>query len=243
MNMKMTLAERLKEARKSKGLTQKALGEIVGVSQAAIQKVETGKANQTTKIIDIAQALGVRPEWLASGEEPMRADQKPTPSPNYSTIVPTRLKAVVWEDLTESERNEFIEIPLLNVSLSAGNGDYVVDEESEFSLTFRRYYLWRTGVPESAARLVRISGNSMEPTLHDGDVVGVNLEDTVIRDGKTYAIRQGDLLRVKMLVATPSSIIIRSINKEEYPDEVMSKEEFHRDVHVIGRVFWSSHTW
>ncbi|EGB79193.1 helix-turn-helix transcriptional regulator, partial [Escherichia coli] len=65
--MKTTLSERLKEARLARGLTQKALGDLVGVSQAAIQKIETGKANQTTKIVEIANALGVRAEWLSSG--------------------------------------------------------------------------------------------------------------------------------------------------------------------------------
>ena len=50
------------------------------------------------------------------------------------------------------------------------------------------------GVSERSANLVRVVGQSMEPTLHDGDVVGVNTQDTTIRDGKTYAICQSDLL-------------------------------------------------
>jgi transcriptional regulator with XRE-family HTH domain len=40
------------------------LAELVGVSQPAMQKIETGKAEQTTKLVDIARALKVRPEWL-----------------------------------------------------------------------------------------------------------------------------------------------------------------------------------
>jgi transcriptional regulator with XRE-family HTH domain len=74
--MKTTLAERLKEARTLRGLTQKALGDLVGVSQAAIQKIETGKANQTTKLVELANALMVKPEWLSSGVGPMRSDAK-----------------------------------------------------------------------------------------------------------------------------------------------------------------------
>lgn len=74
--MKTTLAERLKEARSARGLTQKALGDLVGVSQAAIQKIETGKANQTTKLVDIANALGVMPDWLSSGEGSMHNGAK-----------------------------------------------------------------------------------------------------------------------------------------------------------------------
>ncbi|KFC95745.1 transcriptional regulator [Leminorella grimontii ATCC 33999 = DSM 5078] len=48
---------------------------------------------------------------------------------------------------------------------------------------------------------------------------------------------------MKILIATPQTVIIRSINREEYPDETMTKEEFSDGVEVIGRVFWSSHTW
>lgn len=69
--MNTTLAERLKEARSLRGLTQKALADLVGVSQAAIQKIETGKASQTTKIVELANALMVKPEWLSSGKGAM----------------------------------------------------------------------------------------------------------------------------------------------------------------------------
>ncbi|MDH8308060.1 helix-turn-helix transcriptional regulator, partial [Klebsiella pneumoniae] len=72
--MKTTLAERLREARKAADMTQKTLGDAVGVSQAAIQKIETGRAAQTTKLLDIAKALRVRPEWLSSGTGAMRSD-------------------------------------------------------------------------------------------------------------------------------------------------------------------------
>lgn len=233
--MKTNLAERLKKARTARGLSQKALGEAVGVSQAAIQKIESGKARETTKLIDLAIALKVNPGWLSTGDGESGVAEP-------SNIRESSLKAMVWEDMNKDE-NEFVELPLLNVSLSAGDGSCELEESSDFVLVFPRYYLKKIGVPEKAAKLVRVSGQSMEPTLHDGDVVGVNMQDNTIRDGKTYAICQSDLLRVKTLIATPSSVIIRSINRDEYPDEVMDREDFHKTVRVIGKVFWSSHTW
>lgn len=189
-------------------------------------------------MVELANALKVRPEWLSSGVGDMRYPEGPEPS----NIRESSLKATIWEDMNR-DSEEFVEIPLLNVSLSAGNGSCELEESSDFALVFRRYYLKKMGVPESAAKLVRVSGQSMEPTLNDGDVVGVNTQDTTIRDGKTYAICQSDLLRVKTLIATPTSVIIRSINREEYPDEVLEREDFHKNVRVIGRVFWSSHSW
>ncbi|WP_092289530.1 MULTISPECIES: helix-turn-helix domain-containing protein [unclassified Cupriavidus] len=64
-----TLAERLLHARKTRGLSQAALGELVGLSQPMIRKIEQG--SETSKVVELAIALGVRPQWLASGAEPM----------------------------------------------------------------------------------------------------------------------------------------------------------------------------
>lgn len=237
MHMK-TFADRLNAAMSASGLSQAQLAEKVGISQPAIQKMSSGKTNGTRKMVELANALKVRPEWLSSGVGDMRYPEGPEPS----NIRESSLKATIWEDMNR-DSEEFVEIPLLNVSLSAGNGSCELEESSDFALVFRRYYLKKMGVPESAAKLVRVSGQSMEPTLNDGDVVGVNTQDTTIRDGKTYAICQSDLLRVKTLIATPTSVIIRSINREEYPDEVLEREDFHKNARVIGRVFWSSHSW
>lgn len=64
-----TLAERFRYARKEAGLTQAALGEKVGLSQQMIRKIEMG--SETSRTVELASALGVRPEWLATGAEPM----------------------------------------------------------------------------------------------------------------------------------------------------------------------------
>lgn len=240
MDMKKeTFADRLNLAMKESGVNQPTLAEAIGIRQPSVWKMTTGKTQNPRRLLEIARVLGVRPEWLSKGEGPMHENGSDTEPTN---IKESRLKAVVWEDV-EQDRDEFVTVPLLNVVLSAGNGNCQVEESEEFSLIFRRYYLSKIGVPESAAKLVRVTGNSMEPTLHDGDVVGVNTQDTTIRDGKTYAICQADLLRVKTLIATPTTVIIRSINRDEYPDEVMSREEFQQNVRVIGKVFWSSHSW
>lgn len=230
----MNFSERLDLAMKQAGFTQGKLAKAVDMAQSSVNKLLNG-ANGSRKTVEIAKVLGVRAEWLSTGEGPQR-NLEP------SNIRDTSLKASVWEDM-EKDEDEFVEIPLLNVSLSAGDGSCELEESSEFALVFRRYYLKRMGVPESAAKLVKVSGQSMEPMLNDGDIVGINIQETAIRDGKTYAICQSDLLRVKTLIATPDTVIIRSLNRDEYPDEVVPRSEFNRNVRVIGKVFWSSHSW
>lgn len=240
----MNFSERLKIAMREAKCTQSTLAKAVGMAQSSVWKLTSGAAKSSTKSVDIARFLGVRPEWLASGIGPMHNNEASTKHSN-SEIISTRQKISIWEDIKKDcdYKDKFVEIPLLNVKLSAGSGSCELSEDSEFSIIFSRYSLHNMGVSPLAAKLVRVSGSSMEPALNDGDIVGINIERTSIEDGKTYAICHDDVLRIKTLISAPGKVIIRSFNREEYPDEVMSLSEFRECIRVIGQVFWSSHTW
>jgi len=238
----MTFSERLRAAMDYAGFTQGGLAKAVGMAQSSVNKL-LNSADSSRKTVEIAKVLGVRPEWLSSGEGDMLSDRLREHSPAYSTVRESRLKAAVWEDMSDVQKQEFVEIPLLSINLSAGPGCEALEEDEEFTLSFRRHYLKSRNICEDDAKLVRVTGRSMEPMLNDGDVVGINIKDIEIRDGKTYAICQADLLRIKILIATPDSVIIRSINRDEYPDEIITRDKFHDEVRIIGKVFWSAHSW
>jgi transcriptional regulator with XRE-family HTH domain len=61
----MNLSERIVLARTHAKLTQKQLADLSGVTQQSISLLENGKQKQTTEIVSIAVACGVRSEWLA----------------------------------------------------------------------------------------------------------------------------------------------------------------------------------
>lgn len=72
--------ERLYQARRRAGLSQAELGQKVGLGQSAIAEAE-GTGNGTTKTVQIAEACGVRAQWLADGTGPMLAsDREPPPA-------------------------------------------------------------------------------------------------------------------------------------------------------------------
>jgi transcriptional regulator with XRE-family HTH domain len=54
------IADRLKEARKSRGLQQKYLAEKLGISRAGYSRIETGNVEITTKnLVKITEILDV----------------------------------------------------------------------------------------------------------------------------------------------------------------------------------------
>ena len=65
------LAKRLKSARLLRGMTQVQLCALSGVKQSDISKLERGDSLKTTALVAIARALGVRADWLDTGDGPM----------------------------------------------------------------------------------------------------------------------------------------------------------------------------
>lgn len=226
-----TLAERLKFAREKKGLSQAQLAESVGLSQQSVWKIENGDTLQPRKIKEIAKALEVSQKWLLLGIEENGA---------MSSYI------VEEAEVANLDPDIFANIPVLDIELSAGNGcEAEIVESVVDSFPLRRLDLRKAGVSASNARIVKILGNSLLPVLNNGDHVAVDISQSKpIRDGDLYAIRDGVLLRVKILINQPDGgLILRSFNKDEYPEEILTFDERRARIHVIGRVFWSSRSW
>lgn len=66
-----TLGQRVAERREELGISQRELGKRAGgLSQQAIDKIERGILRKPGNLPEIADALGVRPQWLRTGELP-----------------------------------------------------------------------------------------------------------------------------------------------------------------------------
>jgi len=148
-----------------------------------------------------------------------------------------------WDSSTPLDDDE-VEVPFfMDVELAAGLGSELKQENHGPKLRFSKSTLRMCGVQSENAVCVKVSGNSMEPSLFDGDVVGINLGDKRVVDGKSYAINHDGLLRIKRLyLVGGGGLRINSFNQDEHPDETLGLES-RALVTVIGRVFWSSSIW
>lgn len=64
--------ERVKELRKTLGLTLDKFGERLGVTKQTVSRIENGINNVTDQMFkSICREFNVREEWLRNGEEPM----------------------------------------------------------------------------------------------------------------------------------------------------------------------------
>ncbi|HFW3714901.1 TPA: XRE family transcriptional regulator [Salmonella enterica subsp. enterica serovar 6,7:y:-] len=224
--------ERIREARRNLNVTQDVLAKRIGITKATISQWESGTTTPNGKnLINLAEALNVSAGWLLTGKltEPSEISSNARIEGGFS----------VWDSATPLEDDE-VEIPFFKeVELSAGNGTYVDLDRSGCKLRFAKSTLRKAGVDIACAACVSVHGNSMEPVLPDGAVVGIDTSKTSIKDGQMYAIDQDGLLRVKLLYRLPGGIRIRSFNREEYTDEEYFNHEANK-IKIIGQVFWYS---
>lgn len=132
---------------------------------------------------------------------------------------------------------DYVLIPSLDIGASAGAGALTDGETPIDTLAFQSSWV-RTiasGRPE-ALSVIRVSGDSMLPTLADGDQIVVDTDDRErLRDG-IYVLRTDDALLVKRLSVNPATrrLSILSDNAA-YP----SWDDCDpATVAVIGRVVW-----
>lgn len=128
------------------------------------------------------------------------------------------------------------------VGASAGAGALAADEAARAPIAFPTRWLRDLAGDPARLSIIAVEGDSMEPTLSDGDEILVDRGDGAerLRDG-IYVLRQDEALIVKRIAMNPARpsasrrFTIRSDNVG-YPDWPDCGSE---DVSVIGRVVWA----
>ena len=132
-------------------------------------------------------------------------------------------------------------VPRSFARLSAGSGEIVFDEKNGPALPFETVWIKAKGLYGNSLILVDAAGDSMEPTINDGDMVLVHTRiGDDFEDGKVYAIRYNDELRVKRLFHRhDGGIVIRSDNHGRFPDEPVPPDSLEH-IEVLGSVVWAA---
>lgn len=128
-------------------------------------------------------------------------------------------------------------IPKLAVGASAGPGAMDEGEALAGKIGFDEKWLRKMGLDPAQLSLIRVAGDSMAPTLNDGDDIMVDraAATTPLRDG-IHVIRMDDVLMVKRLARGPAGRLSVLSDNPAYPDWA---DVDGAAVTVIGRVVWT----
>lgn len=138
----------------------------------------------------------------------------------------------------EGEANAPVVVPQLDVGASAGAGALPGDESPSAHVAFDAKWLRRLSRDPKRLSMIRVEGDSMLPTLADGDEILVDQGDAAerLRDG-IYVLRMEGALLVKRLALNPAArrAAVTSDNPAypSWPDCGLAELE------IVGRVVWA----
>ncbi|MDH5637737.1 MAG: S24 family peptidase, partial [Nitrospinota bacterium] len=115
------------------------------------------------------------------------------------------------------------------------DGDKVIDR-----IAFRLDWLKsELRLPVGGLVVVRARGDSMEPTIDEGDILLVDSSQERLTDGGIFVILRGEDLVVKRIQTTADGFLLVSDNQRYSPEPVRATED--EGPRVIGRVVWVGH--
>lgn len=169
------ICQQIRYYRKKKGIEQKQLGAMVGVSGNAVTNWEKGRARPDISLIpDLCDILGIPFSEIFGMDAPklqmtehekglIKAYRK-LESGNQE-FVSTMIHTLLEKQNQKPARN-IIELPLYGKSLAAGIGD-----PSELEADVEPFYLYESFGVERADSVFKVNGDSMGPRFHSGEYV------------------------------------------------------------------------
>jgi phage repressor protein C with HTH and peptisase S24 domain len=199
--------------------SRRALADELGITEGTLRNYEAGKTLPDYALLElVCKNLRIAPNWLLLGlGSPEIQDEN---------------------DLG----NELVMISMVDAKLSAGTGSFETSGDLEHQYAFRYDFLRHKG-NVSQMVLMRVAGDSMEPTIYDKDVVLIDQSQTSTIPGKIYAVGVEDMVYIKRVNAVPGKVILGSDNPTYEPIVIATTEQLVSNVRIIGRAVWSCREW
>lgn len=194
-----------------------------GVSVPSIQRYIAGGMPPFDAVIGLAARTGVSLDWIAFGEGPMMRAE-PAHAPQEGTA-----------RCDETCKEAFAMVPYYDIEASCGHGIWNLEASISSMLAFRRDWLKKEGLDPDHLAVITARGDSMEPTIHSGDTLLIDLRITTPRQDGIYVIEQdGGLAAKRIQRALNGTLYIRSDNPA-YRELVINPDDH---LNIIGRLAW-----
>ena len=207
-------------------LSQADVIRATGAGRATVSGWFNGANAPSAKYLDsLAKVLKTSTSWILTG----------APEPIH-TLQPVE----TWDSNTPLDDDE-LEIPFFkDFSFACGSGNIGEALKTEKrKLRMSKTTLRNKAIEKQNAVATTASGDSMSPTIKDGDTIHIDLGRKKIKDGKIFAICHGGLFLAKRLYNLPfGGIRVVSDNSIEFPEITLTAEEvLEQQFEIIGWIW------
>ena len=215
---------RIYELRKNAGLTQSELAKVLGVTDVAVSKWESGKQNSSSKTMTkLADYFGVSVDVLLGRSNTEQSSSAQWPR----TIIPAR-KPV------GRNYKRFPVYAFLACGSPEDMTDYIIDE----------IYLDDSVYEGRDVMVARTQGDSMAPSIKSGDQVVIDRSDIEPFNGKIYAVQvNGDTATLKQVNVSADGIDLVPMNPAYQTIHYTAEQCATMPVRILGRLIYSERKW
>lgn len=194
---------------------KKHFAEITGKSASHIYKICRGMSRPSMAYLqELYEEYKVDLTWLLTGEHNQSNPVAGTPT-----------------------NSELVFAPMFDVQASAGMGAEVVAEDVEDYFAFNKSFLSRQlNVSSEQLVFVTISGDSMLPTLQEGDRVLVDMSQKTVSQPGLYLLQSEDGLMAKRLLDKQGILSVISDNSE-YENWTIATSAREANP-IAGKIVW-----
>ncbi|QDQ87719.1 helix-turn-helix transcriptional regulator [Alcaligenaceae bacterium SJ-26] len=218
----MSIGKWIKEVRKSRNLTQTELGEKLGRTKANISAWENDAHEPSySQVLSIANIV----DWT------IRPPGFPTLAP--SSPRPDTLQKIISDAIDSANQEEYVPVRRASVKIVGGDPVITVDPAGgDFNgvINLSKTWLQKRGLKAESVFVATVVGDSMQPRIHEGDLLLLNQADTTKRDGRVYGFVHAGRFVVKRLRKDGRRWLLTSDNPEYAPMEAIEATK------VVGRV-------
>lgn len=220
--MSNKLPNNLRALRKSKGLTLKQVAALTGLSLSSVQKHETGERDMDTAVLGLYEkCYKVSKNQIA-------------PSPFSKNFDAHPVIQTVMREQTTTENSGYVpiyELDMIMGSKAGSNLNKYKRLEPPFPIPASNLHEVSFSAEKNLC-IIRVFGDSMEPTLTDGCRVVVDVGVTKFIKSGIYIIWDESGINIKRLQSTSGGRLQLLADNKNYPVEtVLSK-----DIVIKGKV-------
>lgn len=243
-NLAKDIGERIKQARNALKMMQKDFCLRIDMPLPSLSNYELGKRIPGGEALISFTNAGINAHWLLTGEGDMfQADAIARTANNHPEGFRKMMGGLppLYASPEEDQyRPDFALIPLYDVEASAGSGSLIEQEPMLYQMAFRKDWLSQKGLQPTNCALIKAKGDSMEPTIHDGDLLLIDTRIDSIKDDSLYIVQADHHLIVKRIQQDWDGSLIVISDNPRYEKRIISPEQA-KEVKIAGRVRWYGH--
>ncbi|KAA3639424.1 MAG: hypothetical protein DWP95_10280 [Proteobacteria bacterium] len=231
-----TLKDRVLTRLNKLDMTQTEVAKILSIDRQRFSNWLSRGSIPANSIFNVASILKCDPEWLQFGTDKNPDNRIESEAETYSAN-----KVLLWDHHSDLPDGEFLMIKKLDVKAAAGDGFQNDWPTLKNELAFRVDWIKKSKAMSFNLLAITINGDSMHPTLMDGDTAIIDLSQNEIKNGQVYAFVNNETsdVQVKRLSYYRKNIIsIHSDNDHDprYMHDIHLADEEMDNIKIIGRI-------